>query len=231
MPRNPIRIRIKGDKREVVISQNPDELNIGGAARTTTFDSFKETSEQPTGPGVTTYSWDGVLPGRSRRRAPYLSARDWEPPREVRDTLDDWRRSGREVTLSISELGIRDRVFVASFTHAYGGGHGDIRYSLELREYVELGVKRKKKRRGRDNNNGGGGREGRGRKTYTVRKGDTLQKIAKRFLGSVTRWREIWAIDANKRAIRKGANKPHLDGDGSRELKQGIELVIPDRKD
>ncbi len=51
-------------------------------------------------------------------------------------------------------------------------------------------------------------------KTYTVKSGDTLSKIAKEQLGDADRWREI--LDANKDVIKD----PNV-------IRPGTELKIP----
>ena len=54
-------------------------------------------------------------------------------------------------------------------------------------------------------------------KVYTVVKGDTLWKIAQKFLGSGSRWKEIYTYNNNKSII--GGN-PNL-------IKPGQKLSIP----
>ena len=54
-------------------------------------------------------------------------------------------------------------------------------------------------------------------KTYTVKSGDTLSKIAKEQLGDADRWREI--LDANKDVIKD----PNV-------IQPGTELKIPTPK-
>ena len=54
-------------------------------------------------------------------------------------------------------------------------------------------------------------------KTYTVKSGDTLSKIAKEQLGDADRWREI--LDANKDVIKD----PNV-------IQPGTELKIPEPK-
>jgi nucleoid-associated protein YgaU len=51
--------------------------------------------------------------------------------------------------------------------------------------------------------------------TYTVKKGDTLQEISKKFYGTTTRWRRIY--DANRGTIKGGPEK----------LMPGMKLTIP----
>jgi nucleoid-associated protein YgaU len=53
-------------------------------------------------------------------------------------------------------------------------------------------------------------------KTYTVKKGDSLSKIAKEFYGDAKQWKKIY--EANKDVI---GNNPDL-------IKPGQEYVIPD---
>jgi len=50
---------------------------------------------------------------------------------------------------------------------------------------------------------------------YVVRKGDTLQKISKKFFGTTKKWRAIYK--ANRKALAKGPDKIH----------PGMKLVIP----
>ena len=51
--------------------------------------------------------------------------------------------------------------------------------------------------------------------TYTVKKGDTLRKIAKKYLGKSSRYKEIKAL--NKKVIKKNGGK----------IKKGMKLKIP----
>lgn len=52
-------------------------------------------------------------------------------------------------------------------------------------------------------------------RTYVVRKGDTLQKISKRFYGTTKKWRKIY--NANRNILAKGPDKVQI----------GMKLVIP----
>ena len=52
-------------------------------------------------------------------------------------------------------------------------------------------------------------------RTYVVRKGDTLQKISKKFYGTTKKWRRIYK--ANRKTLSKGPDK----------LQPGMKLVIP----
>ena len=52
-------------------------------------------------------------------------------------------------------------------------------------------------------------------RTYVVRKGDTLQKISKKFYGTTKKWRRIYK--ANRKTLSKGPDK----------IQPGMQLVIP----
>lgn len=54
-----------------------------------------------------------------------------------------------------------------------------------------------------------------GGETYTVKKGDTLQEISKKFYGTTTKWRKIY--EANQKTIKGGPEK----------LMPGMKLTIP----
>ena len=52
-------------------------------------------------------------------------------------------------------------------------------------------------------------------RTYVVRKGDTLQKISKKYYGTTKKWRRIYK--ANRKMLSKGPDK----------IQPGMKLVIP----
>lgn len=233
-PNSPIEVVLRGKSREIRFALLPEQITRSSAPRTAIFETLENTHEYHTGEGSTTYSWSGVLLGRSRRHKLYLKRNAWEDPRDIADTLHDWLKKGRVIKLVISWWGVREDVTIAAFDDTITGGFGDIDYSLELRSYVELGVERKKKKkrkrknRDRDDNDGKGKNNGSGqnkdsddRTTYTVKAGDTLGKIARRFLGSANRWREIYEIPENRKKI----------GPDPDVITPGIKLIIPKRKD
>lgn len=224
-PITEILVSLRGPKDRVRLAWTPEEIETSDEARSSPTSTLEDDVEPRWGKGLTTMSWEGILPGPGRQHAGYIKRHLWEQPETIRGILRGWSRSKDVVRVDVAATGLSMDMRVASFTSRHSGGLGDISYSITLREFrpMELDRKRKKKRKkkrgGSDDGKKGeekGGGDGR-KKTYVVKAGDTLSKIARRFLGSATRWRDIY--EANKSRI----------GPDPDELKVGTKLVIPPR--
>lgn len=220
-PLTEIMISLRGPTDSVRLAMTPEEIETSDDARSSATSTLQDDVEPRWGKGLTTMSWDGILPGPGRKHAGYVRRHLWEPPEGIRRILRGWARSNDVVRVDVAATGLSMDMRVTSFTTRHSGGLGDIYYSITLREYrpMELDRKRKKKRdrkRGVSDDGKKGEEKGGGRnKTYVVKAGDTLPKIARRFLGSATQWRDIYAVNKSK------------IGPDPDVLKVGTKLVIP----
>jgi len=151
----------------------------------------------------------------------YSKLRD---PWECVKLIEDWQNSGKPVRFVVTNTPINTAVTIRSFEYEERGGEpGDIYYTLDLKEYVFITAPKK--------SDGGSSKPGAAPKkietkgarpstrevpkTYVVKTGDSLFKIAAAVYGKGDNWRKIY--DKNKKVI--GAN-PNV-------LKPGQKLVIP----
>jgi len=181
---------------------NPEKITCNTGNKILTFDviSLGEIS-LPRGRVPTRFSFEGFFPGEARKDDPMVKS--WQSPKELADILSLWRNEGTKLRLLVTETPINHDVYFdgdGSFEHEWFGGHGDCRYSLRFVEARELII--------RAEGEAGGAPQPRPAppppKTYTVKRGDTLWGIAKRFLGDGSRWREIY--NANVSVIGKNPN-------------------------
>lgn len=201
------RIRLAAPKRTLEIPWTPDVINIDTGGRYHAFSTLEGDVEVPSGFTPITIAWESFFPGEPRRQLVRGQGGDWTDPDRLVEIIDRWRFAQREAKLTILRSNIiKLPVTIAVFNYRYQGGHGDIYYDIELREAIDLDIRRKRKKKkkkrsdpedrdekkGGDRDGGGGGKgSGSNVVTYTVKPGDTLAEIAKRFLGNATRWREI----------------------------------------
>ncbi|MFD1135576.1 LysM peptidoglycan-binding domain-containing protein [Paenibacillus urinalis] len=136
--------------------------------------------------------------------------------------IERWQRSGKPVRFIVTNTPINLAVTIRSFTYEERGGEpGDIYYTLTLKEYVFVSFRKtsdttakstssatKKAEKQRPN-------EKTTPKSYTIKSGDSLWKIAQKVYKNGDDWRKIY--DANKSAIGPNPNA----------LKVGTKLVIP----
>lgn len=229
----PLLVSLRGKRRRIKLSMAPEEIEVGDEARTTTLALLLEDYDADAGMGRTEISWSGVLPGVERKRSAFVRGRFWEPPNQIAAQFRTWNRENAVVRLDIAGTPFSLDVRIVSFRQTFAGGHGDVGYTISLLEHRALRLDRKK--RGGGDGGGGGdkdrkdedkpGKKGDGKKGgskgeryYTVKPGDSLWKIAVKFLGSGLRWREIW--DKNKERIQKAGGSQNL-------LPVGVKLIIP----
>lgn len=115
-------------------------------------------------------------------------------PYECVEMIEGWRTSGKPIRLIITDTPINLPMAIENFTYGEKDGTGDVYYTLELAEYVFVGVKQDSKSYGYIQNHKRPSKEI--PKTYTPKPNDNPITIAKRTTGNSANAKKI--IDKNK---------------------------------
>ena len=173
-------------------------------------------SKIPGGLKLSTYSWNGTFHGRS---LPYAKPHLYHPPKEMVAHIENWRQNHTELILMLTETPINADVYLQRFDYTPTGGVGDIEYSIEFIEAKSVTVNTVQEAAttssALSSNTASNTRAATAAtdttvsseqtRTYTVKSGDSLWKIAQQYLGKGSRYGEIYEL--NKSVI--GAN-PNL---------------------
>lgn len=136
-------------------------------------------------------------------------------PRVAMNVLNTFLVSKKPLRFIISNTGVNVPVYLVTLNTTFRGGEpGDIYFDLTLRTWRDSKVE--KLGAGRANKSSSSRTDlKKNSKTYTVKSGDSLSKIAKLELGNSSRWNEIYQI--NKKTIGNDPNR----------IKPGQKLVLP----
>lgn len=128
-------------------------------------------------------------------------------------------------------MSINKYVIISSFVHSEEGGDiGTIHYTLELKEFRKVAVKKVKKTKkgkikvstSKKRVNNSTAKKGK----YTVKNGDCMYNIAKKYYGDGTKYMKI--VDANRKVLDADAKKHGYSScNNGNILFSGITLVIP----
>lgn len=188
-------------KEFIILPIAPETLKVQIDAKIQTFEPVTLGNvEVPRGRMPLKFYMSGLLPGLNQN-VPYRAS-DLSPE-EIVQKFIEWGKekgaNGKKLRFIVTETNWNLPVFYPSFVPEYSGGLGDIRYTLELTEYRDFVVKEVKPQTSgvkgvRSTNTMS--------KTYTIKKGDTLWAIARKYTGSGAKWTELWA--ANKGKLKSG---------------------------
>jgi nucleoid-associated protein YgaU len=146
----------------------------------------------------------------------YCNYADIPEPEEAIKLIEAWAENNDPIRLIVTKL-INDVFLITSFEYKLvGGTPGDIEYTITFKKYKEIAVKEIKKVSTTNISSTATRTTKRETpKTYTVKAGDTLSKIALSVYGDSTKWKAIY--EANKKVIGSDPNK----------LKVGTVLKLP----
>jgi LysM repeat protein len=125
-----------------------------------------------------------------------------DDPYDYIDTIESWRKDGDPIRLIITSTSVNISVTIESLSYGEQDSTGDVYYTIALKEHRKIKTKSTKKKKGSTtsskrstkstNSNKG--------KKYTVKKGDTLWKLSKKFYGDGSKYNKIY--EANKKVIK-----------------------------
>ncbi|KJD39997.1 terminase [Paenibacillus polymyxa] len=204
----------KGKKFQFPV--NPEEVTISRQKGfdTTTILSYGE-FDFPQGEKVKEISFSSFFP--KEYNPAYCTYEDIPDPQEAMNTLNGFLLSKSPLRFIITETAVNVPVIVASHNSTFRGGeYGDVNFDLSLRTWSEMKVAKKA---GTGSKSVTVNKKPRTdmkekKKTYTVKSGDSLSKIAKLELGDSSQWNRIYQL--NKKTIGKNPNA----------IKPGQKLVL-----
>ena len=211
--------------RKVTIPALPmDGITAGGEGRFTTYEIMnKGPVRVPDGRNLETVSWAAMFPGEARKNEPWI--RTWTDPLELDAIFTEWREKQPKLKLVITDSNINIDCYVMNYIPIQSGGFGDINYSVTFEQRDELVIKAVTVKTV-NKYNGSNRTTKSNSETHTVKSGDMLWTIAKKFYGKGAQWPKIY--NANKDIIEKEAQRRMgKDSDKGHWIFPGTVLQIP----
>lgn len=188
-------------KKTLIFTVTPEELEVTQGARTVNYSHVMiGDSEVPRGTVPVTFSFSGILPSENIN-IPRLESN--ASANTVINQIKTWQKADRKkLKLIITKTPWNIDVFIQDFTTSYSGNL--ITFSITLKEFRSMVVphtKQKVVKRPAPKK-----QPAKKARVYTVKKGDNLWNIAKKYTGKGIRWKEMWAINKSK----SRSKNPHL---------------------
>ena len=216
-----IYIREKSGTREIRIPLLPEELPFPSGDAVGISYEIMGLGEVviPAGTELDGYAWKSAFPGEYRKNDPMIRG-SWIHPKTYDSILNDWKQKGTELNLLVTGYPINADVYLKKYNGTAAGAFGDISYEIEFIEARNIVVTTTKVQQATTT------RPATTSTTYTIKKGDTLWSIAKKFYGSGSKWKTIY--DANKDIIEKTAKSRGMkSSDNGHWIFPGVTLTIP----
>lgn len=184
----------------IALSMLPEQLEHKSGASFERYNIIKTGPvEVHNGNELSVFSWSGKLPKRSMKEMVFVKEWYWEPPEQIERIIRGWQESGTIINFMVTETNINYDVKVREFDISLKG-ENFWDYSIELAEHKELRIytvqeaaNRKMTGKKRIMSNAAFAREK--QISYTIKQGDTLWSLARRYLGNGALYTEIYELN------------------------------------
>lgn len=170
----------------------PEQVKVAAEARMQSYDIMNTGEHEiPLGEKLTRFSWSDKFPGEKRKNDPYVRA--WQEPIEIQKLLSRIKHNRQKCRLMITDTPINHDVYLTSYQIRYEGGHGDYHYDIEFVNALNLVIMTEAEMKLAVNSpaNTTARPEKPQEKTYKVKSGDSLWKIAQKELGNGSKYPQI----------------------------------------
>lgn len=198
------------DKQKYQIPVNPEEIMFKTEGKVSTSEIDKIGTLLHKGPrGPLVVSWSGFFPAKFES---YCSCarKDFKSPSKMHTWILKLMKADAPVHLVMSggPFGLNIYAVITSYSATeVGGDPGTIQYSIELKEYRSVKVKKytKGKKSGTNTDSKKRVSNKQNPQTYTIKSGDCLWNLAKKYYGSGARYTKI--LEANRSELDNAAKK------------------------
>ena len=185
------KISLKYGKDTVTLRVNPDSITLDYPQTSKKADLLEGGYLTMGEKGLMTVNIETFLPNDDSVFAGNNPARTMSATVNL---LRDWKEKKRQVCVTIQGVCTK-YCYITNYSTTYKEGDEDVYFKLGLTEYRKLSAEKVVRKPAKKPETE--------MQVYTVKKGDNLTKIARRF---GTRWENIYAIAENKKVIGSNPN-------------------------
>lgn len=219
-------ITISDSKTKITIPVLPEKIACSSAAYFREYDILnKGPVKIPNGRELTSIGWESFFPGPKVKKV-LTGSSITNPPAIFHSRIETWKNNGTKLKLNITGTPFNLSVYIEKYEASAEDAFGSIHYSIEFIEAVDVIVSFSKGKTANKTSTKQRTSTKSNKEIMTIKKGDTLWSIARKQLGSGTKWKQIYSL--NKAALEAAAKKNgKKTSDNGHWIYPGTVLKIP----